>query len=183
MDKREDFNECVVYIKVFEGGRCELLCGRSGRYTLYVPQLSFKVALGVSPQFFYIWIRVLNHNRYVEIKQFPKEDIKQNDISTVILLIKYLVYQWDPCHLQGSRVVYIFIYTLYEFVFYLISNHIFVYINHVRIHVNLIICDVHKELSSLRMKNSNRKYKERTGLFTSWINRWGRILIRYSIHI
>ena len=42
LDKREDFNECVVYIKVFEGGRCELLFGRSGRYTLYVPQLSFK---------------------------------------------------------------------------------------------------------------------------------------------
>ena len=29
-----------------------------------------KVALGVSPQFFSIWTRVLNHNKYVEIKQF-----------------------------------------------------------------------------------------------------------------
>ena len=40
----------------------------------------FKVALGVSPQFFSIWTRVLNHNKYVEIKQFSKEDIKQNNI-------------------------------------------------------------------------------------------------------
>ena len=42
--------------------------------------LNFKVALGVSPQFFPIWTRVLNHNKYVEIKQFSKEDIKQNNI-------------------------------------------------------------------------------------------------------
>ena len=42
-----------------------------------------------------------------------------------------------------------------------------------------MISDVHKELSSLRMKNSNRKYKLRTGLFIAWINRWGHILIRY----
>ena len=88
-----------------------------------------KVALGVSPQFFSIWTRVLNHNKYVEIKQFSKVDIKQNNISTVILLIKFLVYQWDPHHLQGSWVVYIF-YLHFIFVFYLISNHIFMYINH-----------------------------------------------------
>ena len=75
---------------------------------------NLKVALGVSPQFISIWTRVLNHNKYVEIKQFSKEDIKQNNISTFILLIKFLVYQWDPRHLQGSRVVYIFIYTLYS---------------------------------------------------------------------
>ena len=48
-----------------------------------------KVALGVSSQFFSIWIRVLNHNKYVEIKQFSKEDIKQNNISTVILLSSF----------------------------------------------------------------------------------------------
>ena len=59
---------------------------------------SLKVALGVSPQFFSIWTRVLNHNKYVEINKFSKEDIKQNNISTVILLIKFLVYQWDPRH-------------------------------------------------------------------------------------
>ena len=72
----------------------------------------FKVALGVSPYFFFIWTRVLNHNQYVEIKQFSKVDIKQNNISTVILLISFLVYQCDPRHLQGSRVVYIFIYIM-----------------------------------------------------------------------
>ena len=55
----------------------------------------FKVALGVSPQFFFIWTRVLNQNKYVEIKQFSKEDTKQNNISTVILLIKFLVYQYE----------------------------------------------------------------------------------------
>ena len=76
--------------------------------------IKFKVALGVSPQFFSIWTRVLNHNKYVEIKNFSKVDIKQNNDSTVILLIKFLVYQWDPRHLQGNRVVYIFIYTLYS---------------------------------------------------------------------
>ena len=139
-----------------------------------------KVALGVSPQIFSIWIRVLNHNRYVEIKQFSRVDIKQNNISIVILLIEFLVYQWDPRHLQGSRVVYIFIYTLYSCsILYLIT---FLCILIIWIHVNLIISDVHKELSSLRMKNSNRKYKLRTGLFIAWINRWGHILIRYSIN-
>ena len=82
--------------------------------TFFFYFITLKVALGVSPQFFSIWIRVLNHNKYVEIKQISKEDIKQNNISTVILLIKFLVYQWDPRHLQGSRLVYIFIYTLYS---------------------------------------------------------------------
>ena len=81
---------------------------------IYYMVFTFKVALGVSPQFFSIWTRVLNHNKYIEIKQFSKEDIKQNNISTVILLIKFLVYQWVPRHLQGSRVVYIFIYTVYS---------------------------------------------------------------------
>ena len=139
-----------------------------------------KRALGVTPQLFFIWTRVLNHNIYVEIKQFIKVDIKQNNISTVILLINFLVYQWDLRHLQEYRVVYIFVYVM-KFVFYLISNHIFVCINH-KDFVNLIISNVHKELSSLQMINSNGKYKLRTGLFISWINRWGRILIRYSIY-
>ena len=40
-------------------------------------------------QFFFIWTQVLNHNKYVEIKQYSKVDIKQNNISTVILLIKF----------------------------------------------------------------------------------------------
>ena len=73
-----------------------------------------KLHLAYLPNFFSIWTRVLNHNKYVEIKQFSKGDIKQNNISSVILLIKFLVYQWDLRHLQGSRVVYIFIYTLYS---------------------------------------------------------------------
>ena len=33
------------------------------------------------------------HNKYVEIKQFSKVDIKQTNISTVIFQIKFLVYQ------------------------------------------------------------------------------------------
>ena len=33
--------------------------------------------LGVSPQFFFIQTRVLNHNKYVGIRQFSDEDIKQ----------------------------------------------------------------------------------------------------------
>ena len=85
-----------------------------------------KVALGVSPHFFSIWTRVLNHNKYVEIKQFSKEDIKQNNISTVILLIKFLVYQWDPRQEVGLLHIYLY----FIFVFYLISYHIFMYINH-----------------------------------------------------
>ena len=60
----------------------------------------------------YILTRVLKHYKYVIIKQFSKIDIKQNNISTVILLIKFLLYQWDPRHLQGSRVVYIFVYIM-----------------------------------------------------------------------
>ena len=39
-----------------------------------------KHALGVSPQFFFIWTWVLNHNKYIEIKQFSKVDIKQNNL-------------------------------------------------------------------------------------------------------
>ena len=119
--------------------------------------------------FFFIWTRVLNHE-FVEIKQFYKgDDIKQNNISTVILLIKFLVYQWDQRHLKGSRVVDIFVYIM-KFVLHLISNHIFVFNNH-------------KDTFESGYKwNSNWKYKLRTGLYISWINRWGRILIRYSIY-
>ena len=54
-----------------------------------------------------------------------KVEIKQNNILTVISLIKILVYQWDPRQLQGSHVVYIT-----KSVFYPIFNNIFVYINH-----------------------------------------------------
>ena len=47
----------------------------------------------ISTIFFFILTLVLNHNKYVEIKQFSKVDIKENNISAVILLIKFLVYQ------------------------------------------------------------------------------------------
>ena len=60
--------------------------------------------------------------------QFSQVDIKQNNVCTAILLIKFLIYQWDPCHLQQSRIVYIFAYII-QSVFYLLSNHGFVYIN------------------------------------------------------
>ena len=66
---------------------------------------------------------------------------------------KFLVYQLDPRHLQGSRVLNVFVYVM-KFVLYIIVNHIFV-LSIIRIRFNLIISDVHKELSSLRMKNSN----------------------------
>ena len=59
---------------------------------------------------FFLWTWVLKHNNYVEIKQFSKVDIKQTNVSTVILLIKFLVYRWDPHHMQGSHVVYSFVY-------------------------------------------------------------------------
>ena len=35
---------------------------------------------------------VLKHYKYIEIKQLSKVDIKQNNVSIVILLIKFLVY-------------------------------------------------------------------------------------------
>ena len=92
-------------------------------------QGSLNVHLAYLHNFFFIWTRVLNQNKYVEIKQFSKVEIKQHNVSTVILLIKFLVYQWDPHHLQGSRVVDIFVYIM-KFLFYLTSNHIFVCINH-----------------------------------------------------
>ena len=38
------------------------------------------------------------------------------------------------------------------------------------------------DLSNLWMKNWNGKYKSRTSLFISWINWWGRILIRYLVY-
>ena len=106
------------------------MCAKYAMIVRHMQNHSLRKEIFVWPWscFTFIWTRVLNHNKYVEIKQFFKVDIKQN-ISTVILFIKFLVYQWDPIHLQGSRVVYIFVYIM-KFVFYLISNHIFVYINH-----------------------------------------------------
>ena len=91
----------------------------------------FKVALGVSPHFFSIWTRVLNHNKYVEIKQFSKEDIKQNNISTIILLIKFQISRLSMRSAPFARKSgCLHIYLYFIFVFYLISNEIFMYINH-----------------------------------------------------
>ena len=69
------------------------------------------------------------HNQYVQIKQFFKVGIK-NNVSTVIWLIKFLVYQWSTSAPSGgSRVVYIFVY-ITKSVFSLTPNHIFVHFNH-----------------------------------------------------
>ena len=82
---------------------------------------------------FFAWVR--KHDKCDdEIKQFSKVETNQN-ISTVILLIKFLVYQWDPRHLQGTRVV------------------LYMCISIIRILFTLIISEVYKDLSNLRMKN------------------------------
>ena len=44
------------------------------------------------------------------MKDFSKVDVKQNNVSTLILLIMLLYYRRDLRNLQGSRVVYIFVY-------------------------------------------------------------------------
>ena len=41
-------------------------------------------SLGVSEQFLIMWTWVLNHNKYIEIKQFSRIEIKQNDILTIV---------------------------------------------------------------------------------------------------
>ena len=65
--------------------------------------------------------------------------------------LKFLVYQWDPRHLQGSRVAYIFVDIAKSGAFFLKSNHILC-ISIIMIIFILIMSDVHKELSNLRMK-------------------------------
>ena len=54
--------------------------------------------------------------------------MKQNNISSVVLMITFLFYQWDPQNLQGRRDINIFGYKK-KSAFYLISNHMFVHIN------------------------------------------------------
>ena len=61
----------------------------------------------------------------MKLSNFSKQTSNKNIYSPFTLLIKFLVFQWDPRHLQGSRFVYIS-----KFKFCLISNHIFVYIHH-----------------------------------------------------
>ena len=91
------------------------------------PENFFKLHLAYLHNF--LWTRALKHNQFVEIKQFFKVDIKQNSVSTVIWLIKFVVYQWSrSAPSGGSRVVYIFVY-LTKSVFSQTSNHIFVHFN------------------------------------------------------
>ena len=121
----------------------------------------------------------LTHNNYVMIKRISKVDIKQNNISTVILLIKFLVYQWDSRHLQGSRVIYIFV-NIMKVVFYLISTH-FLCVSIRRMRFNLIICDCTKNDRAYGWKTKTESTNWRRVYLYHENNRWGRILIRYSI--
>ena len=70
-------------------------------------------------QNFFLWTWVLKHNKCNEIRQFSEVDIKQNDISKVILLI------FSSICAICKEVAFVYI---TKPVFYLISNHIFVYI-------------------------------------------------------
>ena len=72
-----------------------------------------KLHLAYLSNFFSIWTRVLNHNKYVEIKQFSKVDIKQNNISAVILLIKFLVYQNKIRAICKEVGLFTYLFTLY----------------------------------------------------------------------
>ena len=104
---------------------------------------------------------------YVKIEKFFQSENQTNNISSVILLINFLVYQCDPRHLQGSCVVYIFVF-ITKFAFNLVSNHIFVSIKHKDI---LLISDVLKDLSSLRMKIWNWE-KSTISLIMRMIKTW-----------
>ena len=111
-----------------------------------IPAIGVKRALGlISPQSFFIWTWVHNHEKYVEIKQFSKVDINQNNISNVILLIKFLVYHLDPRHLQGSRVVYIFVY---------IMKFLCVSIIRIRFTLSLIISDINDRRGRILIRYS-----------------------------
>ena len=89
----------------------------------------------------------MKHNQYVEIKQFFKVGIQQNGFFIVIWLIKFLIIiAGDP----RRRVAHIFAY-ITKYLFSQTSNHIFG-ISTIRIPFILIIRNVHKELSSLRLK-------------------------------
>ena len=133
----------------------------SDELDIFIHSNTLKVALGVSPQFFPIWIRVLNHNKYVEIKQFSKEDI-----SNKIIFYRYFVNQVSRLSMRSapsarkSGCLHICLHNEE----YLIT---FLCVSIIRIRFNPIISDVHKELSSLRMKHSNRKYKLSTGAYTT----------------
>ena len=74
-------------------------------------------------------MRVVKHIQYVEIKQFFKVGIKQNNVSTVIWLIKFLaINARDPRHWEEVR-CYIFVY-ITKYMFSLTSYHIVLHFNH-----------------------------------------------------
>ena len=60
---------------------------------------------------FFKWTRVLNITSMLKLSKFSKVDIKQKNISTVILLINFFVYQWDPHNLQGLVALVTFLFT------------------------------------------------------------------------
>ena len=76
---------------------------------------------------------ILKHNNYVETKQFSNVDIKQKNIPTVILLIFSSI--------NGTRAIWKEV-ALYS---HLTLRIIFI----------VMISDMHKDWSSLRMKNWN----------------------------
>ena len=120
----------------------------------------------------------LTHNNYVIIKRFSKVEIKPNNISTVILLIKFLVYQWDPRHLQGSRVVYIFV-NIMKFGFFLLGNLIFLCF-YLKDAVLSVICTKNDRVYGWKTLTESTTLG-RVNLYHE-NNRWGRILIWYSIY-
>ena len=89
------------------------------------------------------------HNRCDDLS---KVDYKQN-ISFVILFIKFLVYQWDPRHVA----LHTYLFTLQSMcsIWYTTT---FLFISIISILFILLIIDEHKDFSSLRKKNWNWTY-------------------------
>ena len=120
------------------------------------------------------WTRLQKHYKYVEIKHFIKEEIKQNNISTVTLLIKALLFQWNTHHLQWICVVYIFVYITKS----KISNNICGYINHYDIFYSDKWC-AQRLIESIITDEKNKTESTNWGQFyfiNAWINRWCCIL-------
>ena len=116
----------------------------------------------------------------LKLNNFPKQT--SNQIIFLPLFCYSSFSSINKIHTICKEVgLFTYVFTLYirVSILYLLT---FLYVIIIRIHVNLIISDLYKELSSLRMKNSNRKYKLRTSLFIARINHWGHILIQYSIY-
>ena len=56
----------------------------------------------------YGYLNIINDKKMLKWSNFPKYTSNKVNVSTVNCLIKFLVYQWNPRHLQRSRVVYFF---------------------------------------------------------------------------